>query len=448
MPKQAKFAFVACAVMSFAVASPCFSVDDRAVTTGVRSRVLEAQHQAAQQHPTEHLTPLTLASAVELMLAQNQQLQAQQHALAATRAEGQQFAVRPNPELNLVFEDIAGSGDYSGSDAMQSTLSVSQLVELGGKRVQRQKVARQQRLLAEQQLSVTRSKLICTTTERFVAVLVAQKQLALAQKQLDQAAEVLAIVNEGVLAGKKAPIETLRFKALATEAQIRYQRAIAALDNSRAHLASSWNSFVIDFTAIEGDLRVLPALPQWENIEQQLDSAPLVILRQRQRQLAQAELDLQRANRVSNVTFEVGLKHDSSNDDTAVSAGVTVPLALFDRNQWRITAANLRVTQADAEANALRQQQRQQVLTAYRNAALLRQEIEALTSDLIPSAQDVFQALSYGYAQGKFGVTEVLDAQERLFASEERYIEALTLYHQQVSELSRLLGSAFIDDKG
>lgn len=444
MPEQAKFTFVACVVMCCAVVSPCFAVESHAVT----SEVMTTQTNAMQQQPTDQLSPLTLADALQRMLSGNQQLQAQQHAVLATEAEGQQFAVRPNPELAVEFEEFAGSGVYSDTDAMQSTLSVSQLVELGGKRARRQQLAEQQRLVAEQQLAVTRSNLISTTSQRFVAVLVAQKQLVLAQNQLSQAAEVLAIVNEGVLAGKKAPIEALRFKSLATQAQIRYQQAIATLDNNRMVLASSWQSLVVDFIEVEGNLRVMPALPTWDAIEQQLDKSPLFILRQRQQQLAQAELALQRANRISNVTFEVGLKRDSTNDDTALLAGLSMPLALFDRNQRGIAAANLRVSQADAEGHALRQQQRQQVLTTFRSAQLIRQEIEALTSDLIPAAQAVFEALSYGYGQGKFGVIEVLDAQGKLFDSEDRYIEALTRYHQQFSELGRLLGSEFTVDRG
>lgn len=444
MPEQAKFAFVVCVGLCLAAVSPCFAVENHVVTSGVIADA-ELQVNVTQQH---QLSPLTLKDALQRMLSQNKQLQAQQHALLATEAQGQQFAVRPNPELAVEFEEFAGSGDYSGTDVMQSTLSVSQLVELGGKRGRRQQLAEHQRLLAEQQLAVSRSNLISTTAQRFVDVLVAQKQLALAQNQLDQSAQVLTTVNEAVLAGEKAPIEALRFKSLATQAQIRYQRAMATLENSRMILASSWHSSVADFTEVEGNLSLVPALPTWDAIEHQLDSAPLFILGQRQQQLAQAELALERANRVSNLTFEVGVKRDNGNDDTALLAGLSMPLALFDRNQGAIAAANLRVAQADAEGHALRQQLRQQVLTSYRNAQLSRQEIEALTSDLIPAAQAVFEALSYGYGQGKFGVIEVLDAQGNLFDSEDRYIEALTRYHQQFSELGRLLGSEFTLDRG
>jgi cobalt-zinc-cadmium efflux system outer membrane protein len=448
MPEQAKFAFVACVVVCLAVAVPCFAVENHAGTSTVVSAAPIAQPNATENQPSNYSQPLTLEDALQRMLAANQQLQAQHHALLAVEAEGQQFSLRPNPELALEFEEFAGSGDYAGGAALQSTLSLSQVVELGGKRACRQQLAEQQHLVAAQQLAVTRSDLISTTKQRFVAVLVAQKQLRLAQNQFDQATAVLAIVNAGVAAGKKAPIEALRFKSLATQAQIRYQAAINTLDNSRLVLASSWHSAVADFAEVVGNLRLLPSLPTIEQIEQQLGSAPLVVLSQQQRQLAQSELVLQRAKRINNITVELGLKSDRSNGDTALLAGFSMPLAVFDRNQGAIAAARSRLSQTEAQGSAIRLHQRQQVLTTYHSATLIRQQIEELTSDLIPTAQAVYEALSYGYSQGKFGVIEVLDAQGRLFDSEDRYIEALTRYHQQFNELGRLLGSEFSEDRG
>ena len=453
MPKQAKFAFVACVVCLFS-SLPCFAVEPHAANKEAVMADTTAAINATetQQYSTisssQSSTALTIEDAIQRMLAENHKLKAQQHAVQATDLEGQQFSVRPNPELAIEVEEFGGSGDYSGSDSLQATLSLSQTLELGGKRARRQQLAEQQRRVAEQQLVVTRSNLISETTARFVAVLVANKQLHLAQNQLDQAATVLSIVNEGVAAGNKAPIEALRFKSLATQAQIRYQTALTTSENSRLVLASSWNGTADDFAEVGGNLRVLPKLPEWDEIEQQLDHSPLLTLRQQQHQLAQAAVALQKANRVNNITVEMGLKNDRSTNDTALLAGLSMPLALFDRNKSGVAAASRRASQAEAQGHAVRQQQRQQVLTTYRSATLVRQEIEALTSDLIPAAQTVFEAISYGYTQGKFGVIEVLDAQGRLFDSEDRYIAALIRYHQQFSELTRLLGNKFTEDKG
>jgi cobalt-zinc-cadmium efflux system outer membrane protein len=452
MPKQAQVAFVACVVCLFSTL-PCFAVEQYAanVKTGWADTTATINAiETAQDGETRPLssTVITLEDAIRWMLAENQQIKAQQHAVLATDLEGQQFSVCPNPELALQVEEFGGSGDYAGSDALQTTLSLSQLVELGGKRARRRQLAEQQRRVAEQQLVVVRSDLISETTERFVAVLVANKQLQLAQNQLDQAASVYSIVNEAVAAGKKAPIEALRFKSLATQAQIRFQTALTTLENSRLVLASSWHGTPDDFAEIDGNLPLLPQLPEWNAIEQQLERSPLLILHQQQYQLAQAEVALQKAERVKNLTVELGLKNDRSTDDIALLAGLSMPLALFDRNKSGVAAASRRASQAQAQGHAARQQQRQQVLTIYRSAKLIRQEIEALTSDLLPAAQSVFEAISYGYTQGKFGVIEVLDAQGRLLDSEDRYIEALTRYHQQFSKLDRLLGNQFTEDKG
>ncbi len=52
------------------------------------------------------------------------------------RAEGlaQQAGVRPNPTVGLEIENFSGSGPYSGISQAETTASISQTLELGGKR--------------------------------------------------------------------------------------------------------------------------------------------------------------------------------------------------------------------------------------------------------------------------------------------------------------------------
>src|SRR5690606_25589212 len=51
----------------------------------------------------------------------------------ATRALIGQAHLRPNPELSLEIENVAGTGLFSGLNATEYTLSVGQQLELGGK---------------------------------------------------------------------------------------------------------------------------------------------------------------------------------------------------------------------------------------------------------------------------------------------------------------------------
>lgn len=47
----------------------------------------------------------------------------------------------PNPEISIDAENFEGSGPYKGFDGIEVTLRLSQLVELGGKRIKRVKAA-------------------------------------------------------------------------------------------------------------------------------------------------------------------------------------------------------------------------------------------------------------------------------------------------------------------
>jgi len=59
----------------------------------------------------------------------------------ATEAEA---ALRPAPTVELQLEDALGSGSRGGFESAQTTLSLSQLIELGGKRDSRIEVANAQ----------------------------------------------------------------------------------------------------------------------------------------------------------------------------------------------------------------------------------------------------------------------------------------------------------------
>src|SRR5262245_54365070 len=89
---------------------------------------------AAADEPASNQAGLTLADALRAASTNNPALRGAPFELQALEGRRQQAAVRPNPELELEFENFAGSGALSGTDALESTLALSQLIELGGKR--------------------------------------------------------------------------------------------------------------------------------------------------------------------------------------------------------------------------------------------------------------------------------------------------------------------------
>ncbi|WP_040846817.1 TolC family protein, partial [Nitrospirillum viridazoti] len=82
----------------------------------------------------------SLTTLIAQALATNPRLKAAEARAAAAQGDVMQAGVLPNPQVSLQTENLAGSGPYRGTRAMETTIGLNQLVELGGKRGSRQAV--------------------------------------------------------------------------------------------------------------------------------------------------------------------------------------------------------------------------------------------------------------------------------------------------------------------
>src|SRR6187402_471561 len=90
------------------------------------------------------LCPMILsvqAEALQNTLENSPQLAVYPYEQRAAEARALQAGLRPNPELEMEVENVAGSGDYSGTQNAEYTLTLSQVIELGDKRQSRQALA-------------------------------------------------------------------------------------------------------------------------------------------------------------------------------------------------------------------------------------------------------------------------------------------------------------------
>src|SRR5882672_6297856 len=141
------------------------------------------------QEPTDVLTlPQTLA----LALLQNPELSAFAWEVRAAEARTLQAGLRPNPELGLDVENLAGTGAFRGGRSAETTLRLSQVIELGGKRSRRLRVAALERDLAAWDYETKRLEVLTAVAQTFVEVLRAQERLRAEEELVRLAAQVLA----------------------------------------------------------------------------------------------------------------------------------------------------------------------------------------------------------------------------------------------------------------
>jgi cobalt-zinc-cadmium efflux system outer membrane protein len=108
---------------------------------------------------------LSLEEVLRAALLRNPALSSTAFEVRAAEARTLQASLLPNPELELELEDFGGTGEVRGVRASESTLQLSQLVELGGKRAKRVGAAGLERGLATWDYEAKRLEVLTEATK-------------------------------------------------------------------------------------------------------------------------------------------------------------------------------------------------------------------------------------------------------------------------------------------
>jgi len=389
---------------------------------------------------------LTLRQALALALLHNPELAAFSWEVRSREAEALQTGLLPNPELGIEMENFAGGGEFSGTDSAETTVTLSQLIELGGKRGKRRAASALEADLAGWDFETRRLDVLTATAKAFVAVLAAQERLAQADELASLAERFFRTVSERVEAGKVSPVEQTRAQVPLAAASIAKDRARLALEAARRELAALWGEEGAGFNRAAGSLERIAPVPPEEELASLLDQNPDLARWETEEKQRSARLDLERANAIPDLTLFAGGRNLQESGDNAFVAGLSIPLPIFDRNQGGIAAARAARSKAQHAAQASRNEAFARLAASYRDLSASALEATTLREQILPAAEESFEATTFGYQAGKFGFLEVLDAQRTLFEVKGQYVEALAAYHQARAEVERLIGAPLETD--
>lgn len=383
---------------------------------------------------------LTLRQALSLSLMKNPLLAAFSWEMRAREAARLQASFLPNPDLDVEMENLEGTSGMKGTDAMETTIQLSQLVELGGKRAKRERVAALERDLAGWDYETRRLDIFTGATIAFINVLSSQEHLALAEEMAHLAEQVHITVSERVRAGKVSPLEETKAEVALSSSRIKAQRAKRSLTAAKSRLAAYWGGKSPRFEKVEGELDKLSPLPPFSQLADMASGNPDIARWAVEMESRRAALKLSKAGRIPDLTVSGGYRRINETDDNAFLVGVSIPLTIFNRNQGEIAEATHRLTKAEEERRAVEIEAQTALSEAYQRLSTAYNEAKALENKVLPGAQRAFDAASEGYRLGKFNFLDVLDAQRTLFEAKEQYIGSLEAYHTAVAEVERLIG--------
>jgi cobalt-zinc-cadmium efflux system outer membrane protein len=385
---------------------------------------------------------ITLRDAVAAALVGNPDLAAFSWEVRVREARTLQAGLLPNPELRADVENVGGSGDRQEFEDTETTLRLSQLVELGGKRAKRRRVAELGRELATWDYEAKRLSVLSGTSKAFVATLTAQERLALADESEGLAGAVERAVGATVRAGASPPVELNRAAVALGQAQVERRRADRELAAARSALAATWGGRRPAFDRVSGALARVEAVPSLEDLLARLTHNPDLARWDTEIEERTAAVALAEAGRVPDVTVGAGGRHFSDNGDNALVVELTVPLPILNWNQGTIAEARHRLSKARAEREATDVALRAAMAAAYERLASAHERAMALRERLLPQARASLDGTTDAFKKGLFRFTEVLDTQRTLFQLRGEELSALEAYHLAAAEIDRLVGSA------
>jgi cobalt-zinc-cadmium efflux system outer membrane protein len=381
---------------------------------------------------------ITLVQAQQTVLLKNPDLQAFSYEVRAREAETLQAGLLPNPRLNVRVENAAGSGGFNGFDQSETTVQLSQRLELGNKRNLRKNSANLSKEIAGWDYEVQRLEVLTRVSKSFTHVLKAQQKVSLTAEGVQLAKKFLNTVSERVKAGKVAVIEKIKAQVALANMRMKEERARQDLKNARRKLSVLWGDPEPKFDSVQGDLfrvpeKVLPKLAT-------LPSNPRIAKWSTALAHRQAELDVENSKAVPDLTLKGGYRRLEENDDNALVFGLTVPLNWFNRNQGGIAKARHRLSKVQEENRAKILRMQEALLKAYSEESFSHAKVISIKTEVLPGAKKALDAISEGYRFGKFGLLDVLDSQKTFFQIQSQYLDALANYHYAVADVKHLTG--------
>jgi cobalt-zinc-cadmium efflux system outer membrane protein len=386
--------------------------------------------------------PLTLKSAIERGLALHPDLAGFAFELRAQDARISEAQLSPQPEVDFLLEDAGGSGVRRGVDTAQTTLSLSQVIELSSKREGRKAVATATRSHLETEHAARQLDVIAEIARRFIQTLEQQAQLDLAREGLAISERMHGAVEQRVRAAKSPEAELARADAAFARAQLDVEDAQHQLEASRRWLAAAMGEKQVRFGPATGDLLALSPVQSFDVLIEKLQSTPDFLSFANEARLRDAEIRLAEMRRRPDVRASFGVRRFEDQGDYALVAGVNVPLFSGSRARSQIDAAQAARLRVDTMRDAAYLRAQAQLFDVHQELGHALHEADTLRANVLPRLTEALRETEYAYERGRYSYLEWTDAQRELLATRRRLIETATEFHTFRIEIERLTGES------
>lgn len=408
------------------------------------SVVLMPAAHATEEYVADNMTFkefITLEQTIARVLESNPQLKASDFENKAMAARIRSASLTPPYRTGLDVQNFAGSGPFGSTDQLETTLSLSKVLELGDKAEIRTEIARHNVTLLRNENDAKRLDLLAEATNRFVHVVRDQLQLEIIKASVDTARNTLAVVKKRVRAGRSPEAELRRARITLARKKLQLEHAQHELATTRLMLTTAWGSTRPAFKTAKANLFDVKTPAEFSEYEKLLKQNPELLRFATKKRLAETRLRLAKAKQSANIEVGAGIRHFNATDDTAVVMSFSLPLGSSSRASAAIEEnemMNLR------EPHVYQQRYLDLYSTlyeVYQEISHALEAVEVLRKQIIPDAERSLRDYEKGYAAGRYSFLTLIEAQRVLRDSQLEAVEMAAKYHQYRTEIDRLTGT-------
>lgn len=387
---------------------------------------------------------LTVDEVIARVLERNPALQAAGFDNRAAAARIREAALANPWRAGIELENFAGSGTTSETDALETTLSLSRVLQTGDQLQLRSELARQEADLLDNEQQARRLDLLAESAQRFVAVAAAQERVQISRDALAAAQRTLDTVERRVQAGRTADAERSTAAIALARAELELAGTQSELLGLRQSLAAAWGDTQAGYSRVSTDLYDLPAVAPFATLEAQLALNPDLTRFASAERINTARLRLARAGRRPDIELAAGVRYLNEPDDAALVFSASMPLGTGHRAVPAID---------EAEALALREplgyEERRLALhsalfTLHQQLLQNRAAVITLRDRIIPAAEQALADYRRGYSAGRYAWLELVTAQNTLRESRVELLDRAAAFHRTRIEIDRLTGGHWI----
>ena len=386
---------------------------------------------------------LTLEQAVAAAVRSNPELATYEFLIRAQEARIKQSALRPAPEISVEVENALGTGEFRGVDSAETTFSLSQVFELGGKREARIVAAQGVRSLLDVQQQVRQLDVLAAVTERFIVVAGRQEELKLARLATQLAETTVNGAQRRVDAARSPHAELDRARIALDRAKLDEQHALSELDTARAQLAAAWGEPkpVLDGRSlgeIRADVFSMPPTTDFEALDARLAMNPDLLVFASEARVREAELRLAATLRKPDIAVSLGARRLEASNDHALVASFAIPLYSAGRSKSFISEAQAQHDSVGAERRIAEIKARVALYQLHKQLQQAALEANTLRTNILPRTQEAMRETQYAYERGRYGYVELVDAQREYLSAQGSLISASIEAHTLRAEIERL----------